>query len=175
MTEIRTVSTGRYFEDFRVGDVYRNPLGRTITDVDNAWFTLLTMNTNPMHFDVEYAKRSEFGKLLVNSGLTVAILLGLTVADVSQHGVANLGWREIRLLKPVFAGDTLYAESRVLEARESSSRPHAGIVTVRSRGINQRGEVCLSWIRSVMVLKRAAAEDEWTFPDVMSEIDAEDA
>ena len=174
MTNFVSANKGRYFEDFQVGDVYRNPLGRTLTDVDNIWFTLLTMNSNPMHFDSEYASRSEFGKMLINSGLTVALLLGLTVADLSQHGIANLGWREINLLKPVFAGDTLYAESQVLEVRESSSRPHAGIVTARSRGVNQRGEVCLSWIRSVMVLKRQAESEEIRFPPVTRGIEEEE-
>ena len=112
--------------------------------------------------------------MLVNSGLTVALLLGLTVPDLSQHGIANLGWRDIKLLKPVFAGDTLYAESQVLEVRESASRPHAGIVTARSRGVNQRGEVCLSWIRSVMVLKREAEAREISFPPVAHDIEQEE-
>jgi itaconyl-CoA hydratase len=155
---------GRFFEDFRVGDIYQNPLGRTITQADNTWFTLLTMNTNQVHFNVHYAATSEFGRPLVNSGLTVAILLGLTVPDISQHGIANLGWKDIILSHPVFAGDTLYAESRVLEARESKSRPYAGIITARSRGLNQSGDVCLSWIRSVMVLKRDSPQAKGTFP-----------
>ena len=166
---------GRFFEDFRVGDVYRNPIGRTITEVDNTWLTLLTMNTNQTHFNSHYAETSEFGKPLVNSGVTVAILLGLTVADLSQHAIANLGWKDITLSHPLFAGDTLYAESRVLELRESKSRPHAGIVTARSRGLNQHGEVCLSWVRSVMVLKRSAAQAKGTFPTATRAIeDADD-
>jgi itaconyl-CoA hydratase len=165
---------GRFFEDFEVGDVYRNPIGRTITEVDNTWLTLLTMNTNQTHFNTHYAQTSEFGKPLVNSGITVAILLGLTVADLSQHGIANLGWRDIALSRPLFAGDTLYAESRVLELRSSQSRPHAGIVTARSRGLNQDGEVCLSWVRSVMVLKRSAAQAAGTFPVPAASIEDED-
>jgi len=165
---------GRFFEDFRVGDVYRNPVGRTITEVDNIWLTLLTMNTNQLHFNSHFAEKSEFGRPLVNSGVTVAVLLGLTVPDVSQHAIANLGWKEIKLSHPVFAGDTLYAESRVLEVRESKSRPYAGIVTTRSRGINQDGQVCISWVRSVMVLKKAAAVARVSFPDPKKRIEEED-
>ncbi|MHB1520248.1 MAG: MaoC family dehydratase [Ferrimicrobium sp.] len=166
---------GRYFEDFHVGDIYRNPVGRTITETDNTWFTLLTMNTNQNHFNAHYAESTEFGRPIVNSGITVAILLGLTVADLSQHAIANLGWRDIALLHPVFAGDTLYAESRVLELRESKSRPNAGIVTARSRGVNQHGDICLSWVRSVMVLKRVGADRESWFPETTSPLNLEDA
>lgn len=165
---------GRFFEDFRVGDVYRNPIGRTITEVDNTWLTLLTMNTNQTHFNSHYAEKSEFGKPVVNSGITVAMLLGLTVADISQHGIANLGWKDITLSHPLFAGDTLYGESRVLELRESKSRPHAGIVTARSRGLNQNGDVCISWIRSVMVLRRSASDTMRTFPKASVQIESLD-
>lgn len=167
-----TVGTGRFFEDFAVGDVYRHPLGRTITDVDNTWFTLLTMNTNQNHFNSHYAAQSEFGKPIVNSGLTVAMLLGITVGDISQNAIANLGWDDIRLTHPVFAGDTLYGESLVLDLRESRSRPHAGIVTVRSRGLNQDGAECLSWRRTVMVLKRSAPGAVGSFPEPLVPIDA---
>lgn len=160
-----TIGSGRFFEDFTVGDVYRHPLGRTISEVDNTWFTLLTMNTNQSHFNSHYAAKGEFGRPIVNSGLTVALLLGITVSDISQNAVANLGWEEIRLTHPVFAGDTLYGESLVLDLRESRSRPHCGIVTVRSRGLNQDGEECLSWRRTVMVLKRSAPEAAGTFPE----------
>lgn len=156
---------GRFFEDFEVGDVYRHPLGRTITETDNIWFTLLTMNTNPMHLDERYASRSEFGKTLVNSTLTVAIVSGQSVIDTSQLAFANLGWDEIRLTHPVFVGDTLYAESEVLELRESSSRPHGGIVTIRTRGINQDGEEVVRWKRTFMVYRRGAEEAQIPFPD----------
>jgi len=166
------IGTGRFFEDFAVGDVYRHPLGRTISDVDNTWFTLLTMNTNQSHFNTHYAAGTEFGKPIVNSGLTVAILLGITVSDISQHAVANLGWGDIRLTHPLFAGDTLYGESMVLELRESRSRSHAGIVTVKSRGLNQDGIECISWHRTVMVLKRAAATANGSFPEPEVAIDA---
>ena len=155
---------GRFLEDFTVGDVYKHPLGRTITAADNAWFTLLTMNTNQMHFNDHYASQSTFGQQLVNSGLTVAMVLGQSVLDVSQNAVANLGWDSIRLVHPVFVGDTLYAESLVLDVRESKSRPYAGIVHVRTRGINQDGKVCLTFERKVMVYRRDAATGDFVFP-----------
>ncbi len=162
--ETSNPGSGRFFEDFQVGDIYRHPLGRTITEADNTWFTLLTMNTNQTHFNSHYAALSEFGRPLVNSGLSVAILLGITVSDISQNAVANLGWDDIRLTHPLFAGDTLYGESLVLELRESRSRPHAGIVSVHSRGLNQDGAECLSWRRTVMVLRRDAAQSAGSFP-----------
>jgi len=156
---------GRYFEDFVVGDVYRHPLGRTISETDNTWFTLLTMNTNQMHFNEHYARNSTFGRLLVNSGLSVAMVLGISVTDLSQTAIANLGWDEIRLLHPLFVGDTLYAESIVTDLRESASRPYAGIVTARTRGLNQDGDVILEYRRSVMVYKGDATQDKGHFPE----------
>jgi len=145
---------GRYYEDFTVGDVYEHRPGRTITETDNIWFTLLTMNTHPAHFDAEYAKKTEFGKPLVASPLTVAILVGMSVSDVSQKAVANLGWKEIRLTAPVFAGDTLYAESEVIEKRESAKRPEQGIVTIRTTGRNQQGVVVCDFLRTMLIWKR---------------------
>jgi itaconyl-CoA hydratase len=145
---------GRFFEDFEVGATYRHEPGRTLSEADNTWFTLLTMNTHPIHFDAEYAKRSEFGKPLVVSTLTLAVLVGLSVADTSRNAVANLGWKEIKLPKPVFAGDTLYAESTVLAKRESRSRPDQGIVTLRTLGRNQHREVVCEFERSFLVMKR---------------------
>lgn len=156
---------GRHFEDFVVGDVYRHPLGRTITAADNVWFTLLTMNTNPMHFDERYAARSEFGRPLVSSTLTVAIVSGISVIDTSQLAFANLGWDEIRLSHPVFVGDTLYAESRVLECRASASRPHGGIVTVETRGLNQDGVQVVGWRRMFFVYRRGAEGARSPFPE----------
>jgi itaconyl-CoA hydratase len=156
---------GRFYEDFAVGDVYRHPLGRTITETDNTWFTLLTMNTNAIHFDARYASRSEFGKLLVNSTLTVAIVAGQSVIDTSQLAFANLGWDEIRLTHPVFVGDTLYAESQVLELRESRSRPHGGIVTIRTRGLNQDGVQVVGWKRTFFVYRRGAEGARSPFPE----------
>src|SRR6266566_6370393 len=129
--------TGRYFEDFHVGDVYRSRIGRTITQADNIWFTLLTNNTNQLHFNAHYAERTEFGRPLVNSALTMAIVAGLGVADTSENGFA-LGWDQITLPAPLFEGDTLYSESEVLETRESRSRPTQGIVKFRLTGHQAR-------------------------------------
>jgi acyl dehydratase len=147
-----------------VGDVYQHALGRTISEADNTWFTLLTMNTNQNHFNAEFAAKAPYGRLIVNSGLTVAIVLGQSVADLSQNAVLNLGWKEIVLSHPVFVGDTLYSESIVLGKRESNSRPYAGIITARTRGLNQHGDECISWERSVMVYRRDAPHDKDYFP-----------
>ncbi len=155
---------GRYFEDFTIGDVFQHPLGRTLTDTDNVWFTLLTMNTNELHFNADFASRTEHGREIVNSGLTVAMVLGLSVSDISQNAIANLGWDDIRLTAPVFVGDTLYAESIVTDLRESKSRPHAGIVSCFTRGLNQDGVEVLSYRRSVMVFKQAAGHEARRFP-----------
>jgi len=153
-------SFGRYWEDFTVGDVYEHRPGRTITQTDNIWFTLLTMNTHPLHFDEEYARHSEFGRCLVSSPFTVALLVGMSVTDVSQKAIANLGWTDIKLTHPVFAGDTLYAESEVLGKRESKSRPDAGIVSVRTIGKNQSGDVVCSFDRTILVQRRSHALED---------------
>jgi itaconyl-CoA hydratase len=145
---------GRYYEDFEVGATYHHRPGRTLSEADNTWFTLLTMNTHPIHFDAEYARQTEFGKPLVVSTLTLAVLVGMSVADTSRNAIANLGWKEIKLPNPVFAGDTLYAESTVLDKRESKSRPHEGIVTIRTVGRNQKKEVVCEFERSFLVMKR---------------------
>ena len=145
---------GRYFEDFAVGDVYEHFPGRAITEADNIQFSLLTMNQHPMHCDHAFAAKSEFGKPLVNSGLTLAIVLGMTVADVSGKAIANLGWKEIQLVAPVHPGDTVYAESEVLEKRESQSRPTQGIVTVRTTGKKADGTVFMTFVRSALIPKR---------------------
>lgn len=147
-------SFGRYYEDFEVGAVYEHRPGRTISEADNTWFTLLTMNQHPLHFDAEYAARSEFGRLLVNSTLTLAIVVGMSVSDVSGKAIANLGWKEIRITAPVFIGDTLYAESEVLDKRESKSRPTQGVVSVRTTGTKQDGTVVMTFERTVLVPKR---------------------
>jgi itaconyl-CoA hydratase len=151
---------GRYYEDFVVGDTYEHRPGRTITETDNTWFTLLTMNTHPLHFDAEYAKASEFGRCLVCSPLTVALLVGMSVSDVSQKAIANLGWKEIKLTHPLFAGDTLYGESSVLGKRESKSRPDAGVVTVSTLGRNQDGVVVCTFERSILVAKRGHSVED---------------
>ena len=145
---------GRYYEDFTVGDTYKHWPGRTITATDNTWFTLLTMNQHPIHFDEAYAARSEFGKPLVNSAFTLAVVVGMSVADVSQFAVANLGWTDIALPAPVFNGDTLYAESTVLEKSESRSKPDRGILYVETRCWNQREETVLTLRRKVLMAKR---------------------
>jgi itaconyl-CoA hydratase len=146
--------SGRVYEDFEVGDVYEHPLGRTILAADNAWFTLLTQNTNAIHFDQAYASRTEFGRILVNSCLTLSLVTGQSVTDVSQNVMANLGWDEVRLPHPVFEGDTIRSRSEVLEKRESRSRPNVGIVTVQSTGYNQDGQVVIEFKRTVMVYRR---------------------
>jgi acyl dehydratase len=138
------------YEELEVGAVYRSRHGRTVLEADNVWFTLLTMNTNPIHFDASYAATTEWERPLVDSTFTLALVTGLTVADVSEHGV-NLGWDEVRLLKPVFAGDTIRAETEVLSKRESQSRPGSGIVRVRTRGLNQRDEIVISFERAIML------------------------
>ncbi len=145
---------GRYYEDFVVGHIYEHRPGRTITEADNTWFTLLTMNTHPLHFDFEFAAKTEFKKPVVCSPLTVAIMTGQSVSDVSQKAVANLGWKDIRLTKPVFPGDTLYSETEVLEKRESEKRPEQGVVTIRTIGKNQHGEIVCTFDRVMLIWKR---------------------
>jgi itaconyl-CoA hydratase len=147
-------SFGRHYEEFQVGDVYEHRPGRTITETDNTWFTLLTMNTHPMHFDAEYAKASEFGKCIVCSPFTVALMVGMSVTDVSQKAIANLGWTDIKMTFPLFAGDTLYAASEVLDKRESASRPGAGIVTVRTVGTNQDDVVVCTFSRTMLIARQ---------------------
>lgn len=142
---------GRYYEEFEVGHKYEHRPGRTITETDNQWFTLLTMNTHPLHFDAEYAKASEFGQPLVNSTFTIAVIVGMTVTDVSQKAIANLGWDQISLTAPVFVGDTLYAESEVLAKRESKSRQNAGIVTVRTWGKKSDGTIVTEFDRKMLI------------------------
>jgi acyl dehydratase len=153
-------SFGRYYEDFQPGDVYEHRPGRTISEADNTWFTLLTMNTHPLHFDAAYAAHSEFGRPLVNSCLTLSIVVGMSVSDVSQKAIGNLGWTDIKLTAPVFVGDTIYAESEVLSKRESAKRPTQGIVTVRTTGRKSDGTVFISFERTVLVPKRGHAVDD---------------
>lgn len=146
-------SGGRCYEDFTVGELIYHPLGRTIGEADNTWFTLLTVNTNPIHFDAHYAAQTEFGRLLVNSAFTLALVTGLTVADISQYGV-NLGWDEVRMPAPVYVGDTLYARSEVLSKRESQSRPHMGLVSIKTTGIKADRTVVIEYKRTLLVYKR---------------------
>jgi acyl dehydratase len=157
-------AVGNFLEDFHVGDLYRHPLGRTISEADNSWFTLLTMNTNQLHFNADFAAASPHGRLLVNSGLSVAIVLGISVSDISQNAIANLGWTNIELTNPLFVGDTLYAESLITAARPSGSRPDAGIVSCRTRGLNQDGVEILRFERSAMVWRRSGIDRATRFP-----------
>ena len=146
--------TGRVYEDFEVGDIYPHPLGRTVLAADNIWFTLLTQNTNPIHFDAAYSAQTEYGKPLVDSTFTLALVTGQSVADVSQNAMANLGWDEVRLPNPLFEGDTVYSRSEVLEKRESKSRPNVGIVKVKTIGYKQDGNVVIEFTRTMMIYKR---------------------
>jgi itaconyl-CoA hydratase len=148
---------GRFYDDIDVGDVFRSRLGRTISEADNTWFTCLTMNTNQVHFNAAYAERTRFGRLLVNSAFTVALVSGLSVPDTSENAVANLEWTDIRLPRPVFVGDTLWAESEVLSKRASVSNPSVGIVGMRTRGVNQNAEVVVEFRRAFMLARREAA------------------
>ena len=170
-THLKPGWQGRFYEDFEPGDLYRHPLGRTLTATDNTWFTLLTMNTNQIHFNAPYAARSEFGRPLVDSMLTIAIAVGQSVTDVSQNVFANLQMDEVTLSHPVFAGDTLWSESVVLAKRESASRPHGGIVTIRTRTLNQDGAEVCSLRRTFLVYKRDAAERIDAFPQAARPID----
>ena len=151
---VRAGWVGRFFEDFEIGDVYEHGLGRTVTQADNIWFTLLTQNTARVHFDAHYAAQTEFGRPLVNSAFTVALVTGQSVSDVSYNVMANLGWDEVRLPNPLFEADTVYSWSEVTAKRESRSRPEVGIVTVRTTGTNQDGVPVITFNRTVMVYRR---------------------
>lgn len=153
-TNVKSGWNGRFYEDFDVGDVYPHPLGRTVTQTDNIWFTQLTQNTNPIHFDETYASKTEFGRPVVNSCFTLALVTGQSVSDISQNVMANLGWDEIILPHPVFEGDTIYSYSEVLSKRESSSRQNVGIIVVKTYGYNQDGMIVIEFIRTMMVYKR---------------------
>ena len=158
-----TASRGRYFEDFQPGQVFHSHIGRTVTQADNVWFTCVTMNPNQRHFNVPFAEATPFGRPLVNSCFTLALVTGLTVADTSQNAT-NLEWSKVVMPNPLFEGDTVWAETEVLETRESSSRPGTGIVTVRTRGINQRGESVIEFRRVFMVAGRETAEAAFSGP-----------
>ncbi|HTW20822.1 MAG TPA: MaoC family dehydratase, partial [Mycobacteriales bacterium] len=145
---------GRYFEDFEVGDVYRHPFGRTVTATDNSWFSLLTQNTARVHVDAHYASQTHYGRPLVNSAFTLALVTGQSVLDVSQNVFANLGWDDVRLPNPLFEGETVYSASEVVAARASGSRPDVGIVTVHSTGYTAEGKVVITFNRSLMVYRR---------------------
>lgn len=160
---------GRFYEDIAPGDVYRSRLGRTITETDNTWFTCLTMNTNQVHFNRPFAERTRFGRLLVNSTLTLALVTGLSVPDTSENGTANLAWTDISLPRPVFVGDTLWAESEITSKRLSAGDPMVGIVSMRCRGINQRAEVVIEFRRTFMIYTREAPQVVDGFPATSTE------
>jgi itaconyl-CoA hydratase len=146
--------TGRVFEDFEVGDIYEHPLGRTVLDADNIWFSCLTQNTNPIHFDGEYSKRTQFKKRLVNSCFTLALVTGQSVIDLTVNGVANLGWDDVKLPNPLFEGDTVYSRTEVLETRASKTKDNIGIVRVKTTGYNQEGVTVIEFNRTFMVYRR---------------------
>jgi acyl dehydratase len=148
---------GRFFEDFQIGDIYHHALGRTISETDNTWFTLLTQNTAALHFDRHYAAQTEFGRPLVNSTFTLALVTGQSVSDVSQNVMANLGWDAVRLPHPLFEGDTVYSKSEVIALRDSQSRPQVGVVTVRTTGFNQDGVTIIEFTRTLLVYRRGFA------------------
>lgn len=150
---------GRYWEDFVVGDIFKHWPGRTISEVDNTWFTLLTMNTHPLHFDANYASGTMFGRPLVVSTFTLATVVGMSVRDTSQNAVANLGWSNISMPHPVFVGDTLYAESKVLAKRESKSRPGTGLITILTTGYNQDNELVITFERTILMRRRGYDDD----------------
>jgi itaconyl-CoA hydratase len=167
---VHCAELGRWFEDFEIGDVYQHPFGRTISEADCTWFTLLTCNTNQNHFNAHLATQNpvSHGRILVNSGLTIALVLGLSVLDMSQNAVANLGIDDLRLTNPVYVGDTLYAESVCTAKRASSSRPGYGIVSMRTRGLNQDGDEVMAWNRSVLIPDRASGVGQNYFPAAKS-------
>ncbi|MGU3584604.1 MaoC family dehydratase [Rhodococcus sp. C26F] len=158
---------GRFFEDYVVGDIYQHPIGRTISEADNTWITLLSMNTNQNHFNAHLAAQNPItdGKVIVNSGLTVAVVLGISVLDMSQNAISNLAFTDIKMSHPVYVGDTIYAESICTGLRRSESRPYAGIVSMITRGLNQDGTEVISWKRSVMVATRESGIGQNYFPE----------
>jgi itaconyl-CoA hydratase len=164
---------GPFLEDFEEGQVIRHSIGRTISEADNTWFTLLTLNSNQVHFNRQYAERSEFGKILVNSGFSLGLVLGMSVLETSHHAVANLGFEEVRFPHPLYVGDTVWVETLVLGVRESKSRPKAGVVRVRTRGLNQDGRVCVSYVRSFLVYRRDVPQVRELFPKAESPIQDE--
>ena len=154
---------GNFFEDFAPGQVYEHAQSRTVTHQDNLWITMMTLNPNPIHFDFEYAKHTEWGKPLVNSCFTIGLVTALSVADMSKNAV-NLGWDQVRLPHPVFDGDTLYAQSEVLDVRESRSRKHQGIVRFKTTGFNQDGTPVITFERTILVYRRAHAPERNSRP-----------
>lgn len=157
MTDAGTVVRGwegRLFEDFSVGDIYYHPFGKTVTEADNQCFTLMTQNVSKTHVDRNFAAGTEFGRPLVNSTFTLALVTGQSTIDLSMNVFANMGWDEVRMPNPVYEGDTIYSRSKVLALRESKSRPTLGLVTVATEGYNQDGTIVLTYRRTFMVYKQ---------------------
>jgi len=147
--------TGKYYDELIVGTVFKHNLGRTVTEMDNVLFSSLTMNPQPLHINEDFASKTQFGARIVNGLFTLGLVVGLTVTDLTDGTiVANLGYEKIQHPKPVFHGDTIYAETEVLDKRESKSNPDRGIVKLRQVGRNQKGEIVVELERSVLFLKR---------------------
>lgn len=146
---------GLYYEEFEVGQIFDHQLRRTITEADNVWFSVLTHNPAPLHIDAEYMKDSEFGERIVNSCLTLSLMVGISVGDTTVGTtVANLGWTDVRFPKPLFHGDTVHIQTEVLELRESKSRPDNGIVTFAHRAYNQRDELVGECKRTALMYRK---------------------
>lgn len=154
---------GRYFEDFAAGQVYRHWPGRTVTEADDTWFSLVTMNQNPLHIDEHYASQLQHGRRLVNGTFVFSLIVGMSVADMSLKAIANLEYESVKHTGPVWHGDTLYAESTVIEKTESKSKSDRGIVYIQTRGINQEAETVLTYRRKILTPKRVYDEgkDYW--------------
>jgi acyl dehydratase len=146
-----------FYEDFEVGRIYAHRFGRTMIEADNVWFSLITLGINQVHFNDDYAKRTPFGKPIIASPFTLAVVTGISATEFGQNTVANLGWSEVELPRPVLVGDTIYARSKVLGKRESASRPYAGIVEVQTEGFNQDGTIVLTFRRKLMVYREGHA------------------
>jgi len=149
---------GRFYEDLAVGDIYKHPHGRTVTETDNVWFSHITMKSSPLHSNEAYMASTEYGERIVDGTFVIALAVGMSVADVSENAVANLGYEEIHHHAPVFHGDTLFAESEVVSKRESNSRDDVGIVETELRTFNQTGELVLSLREALLIEKRASAD-----------------
>src|SRR3954468_24282155 len=152
---------GLYYEDVTVGEVVEHRPGRTITEADNLWQSLLALNLHPLHIDAAYCEKTEFKRPLVSSLVTLSIVAGMSVQSTSAKGLANLGWDKVRLLAPVFAGDTIYAESEFLRKRLSKSRPHQGLVTCETRGLKADGTLFMTFRRTFLLPTRGhGVEDD---------------
>lgn len=152
---------GKYYEDLEVGEVIQHEIGRTLTETDNILFSSLTMNTQPLHLNEDFAAKTEFGRRLVNGIFTMGVVVGITVPDITAGTiVANLGYENVRHPQPMFHGDTLYVETEITAKRESNSRPECGLITMKHTGRNQHGEICIELTRTALFLKRPQADNQ---------------